>query len=50
MAKKLRYTIDLTEELDKAIEDIAREEGIPKSEVYRRAIALLKVRQPTAKR
>ena len=45
MAKKVRYTIDLTEELNNEIEEIAQTEGIPKSEVFRRAIALLKVAQ-----
>jgi hypothetical protein len=50
MAKKIRYTIDLTEELNQEVEDIADEAGIPKSEVFRRALALLKVAQKAAKR
>jgi hypothetical protein len=43
MAKKYRYTMDVTEEFKKEIEEISSEFGIPKSEVIRRAIALLKI-------
>ena len=45
MARKVRYTIDLTEQLNEEVEEIAQAAGIPKSEVFRRAIALLKVAQ-----
>lgn len=45
MARKVRYTIDLTEQLNEEVEKIAQAAGIPKSEVFRRAIALLKVAQ-----
>ncbi len=43
MAKKVRYTIDLTDELNEEIDEIAKKAGITKSEVFRRALALLKV-------
>ncbi len=43
MAKKVRYTIDLTQEVNSEIQEIADEAGIPKSEVFRRALGLLKL-------
>ncbi len=43
MPKKIRYTIDLTEELNAAIEAMARDAGMTKSEVFRRALGLFKV-------
>ncbi len=45
MAKEVRYTIDLTEDLNQEIEEIAEKAGITKSELFRRALALLKVTQ-----
>ena len=43
MPRKIRYTIDLTEELNAAIEEMARDAGMTKSEVFRRALGLFKV-------
>ena len=48
MAKKVRYTIDLTEEMEVEIENLALESGVAKSEIFRRAIGLLKVAHQAA--
>ena len=43
--KKVRYTIDLTEELNAEIDAMARDAGMTKSEVFRRGLGLFKVTQ-----
>jgi hypothetical protein len=43
MADKIRLTVDVSRELNQILEDIAEESGGTKSEVFRKAIALLDV-------
>lgn len=51
MSTKVRLTIDVSEELDKMLESIARDTGTTKTEVFRKAMALIdvthKVPRPT---
>ncbi len=42
-AGKVRLTVDVSKELNQILEDIAEETGGTKSEVFRKAIALLDV-------
>ena len=42
-AEKVRLTVDVSKELNQILEDIAEETGGTKSEVFRKAIALLDV-------
>jgi len=43
MAEKVRLTVDVSKELNEILENIAEETGGTKSEVFRKAIALLNV-------
>ena len=42
-AGKVRLTVDVSKELNQILEDIAEETGGTKSEIFRKAIALLDV-------
>lgn len=41
--QKVRWSVDVSDELDRVVEDLAYEEGTNKSDVLRRAVALLRV-------
>ena len=43
MADKIRLTVDVSRELNQILEGIAGETGTTKSEVFRKAVALLDV-------
>jgi metal-responsive CopG/Arc/MetJ family transcriptional regulator len=43
LAQKVRYTIDLTKELNEELDTMADDAGITKSELFRRALGLYKV-------
>jgi predicted transcriptional regulator len=43
MAEKIRLTVDVSKDLNEILEKIAEETGGTKSEVFRKAIALLDV-------
>jgi len=43
MPRKIRYTMDVTRPMHAEIEQMAKEAGVPKSEIFRTGIALLKV-------
>lgn len=47
---KTRWTVDVSKELDRAVNDIAAEDGVTKSDVLRRAVALLKLAHEAQKR
>lgn len=43
MAEKIRLTVDVSAELNRVLEEIAEETGSSKSEVFRKAVALIDV-------
>jgi len=49
MAQKVRLTLDVSEGLNEILEDIAEESGVSKSEVLRKAVAMLDVAHKAAR-
>jgi hypothetical protein len=44
-ATMAKFTVQLNDEMDEILSDLARQEGIPKTQVIRRSLALLKFLQ-----